>query len=106
MRILEFEVKKQRLVKRRACDFSGLVRGSVNYLSARLYFTNDEWQQCSIKIARFWVQGREYAVLLDENDSCIVPKEAVNSDTFGVSVLGVAKTHKIETNAVYVRQGE
>lgn len=104
MRILEFNVAKQRLTKKRDCDFGGLVAGSVGYLHAKFYFSENEWGNCSDKIARFWLDEEEYAVRLDENNSCVIPSKVLTVDKFEVSVLGVAPDYRIDTNKIAVRQ--
>lgn len=104
MRILEFNVKKQRLTKKTNCDFSGIVARSVGYLQAKFHFSENEWGKCSTKIARFWVNEQEHAERLDENNCCIIPPEALTGSTFKVSVIGAASGYKIETNRISVRQ--
>ena len=104
MRILEFNVAKQRLTKKQDCDFSGLVAGSVGYLHAKFYFSANEWGDCAKKIARFWLDEQEYAVCLDKNNSCIIPHEALTGKKFKVSVIGAAPGYQIETNKISVRQ--
>ena len=103
MRILEFNVDKQRLSKSPDCDFSGLVAGSVGYLRTKFYF-QDDWDKCSTKIARFWIKNQEYAKYLDENNSCDIPSEVTTSKKFEVSVIGAAPGYQIETNKIPVRQ--
>lgn len=104
MRILEFEIEKQRLKKRQLCDFSGLVAGSVGYLQAKFYFSENEWGSCSDIVARFWIGDKEHAALLDKNNSCAIPPEVLTGDKFEVSILGVAPGYRIETNKISVRQ--
>lgn len=104
MRILEFNINKQRLNKKIGCDFSGLVAGSVGYLQAKFYFSEDEWVGCTSKIARFWLDGVEHAEELDSNNSCVIPSEVLTGSKFEVSVLGAAPGYKIKTNKIAVRQ--
>lgn len=104
MRILEFNVSKQRLTKKIDCDFSGLVAGSVGYLKSVFHFSDGEWNKCSMKIARFWIDELEYAVLLDEQNSCTIPSEVLTGNKFEVSIVGAASGYKIETNKISVRQ--
>lgn len=104
MRILEFNVQKQRLIKDRNCDFSGLVAGSVGYLHAKFSFSENEWGDCSIKIARFWLGEKEHAMVLDNNNCCEIPPEVLTGNIFQVSVVGAASGYKIETNKINVRQ--
>lgn len=104
MRILEFNVNKQRLNKKPNCDFSGLVAGSVGYLRAKFYFSDDDWHYCATKVARFWIDDKEYAEKLDLNDCCDIPAEVLIGSKFEVSMLGAASDYRIETNRVTVRQ--
>lgn len=87
------------------CDFSGLVARSIGYLRAKFYLSKNEWDNCTTKIARFWIDDREHARMLDSNNSCDIPPEVLAGDTFAVSVLGVAPDYRIETNKIYVKQG-
>lgn len=102
-RILEFEVDRQRLTKKRDCDFSNIVSGTIGYLKARFYFSQNEWESC-IKAASFWVKDQEYAALLDENNTCTIPKEALTTDQFAVTVTGQHSGFRITTNATKVKQ--
>ena len=104
MRVLEFEVQKQRLKKKSTCDFSGLVAGSIGYLRAKFYFSENEWGSCSDKIARFWIDDQEHAKRLDVNNSCDIPPQVLTGSKFEVSVIGVAPGYKIETNKIIVKQ--
>ena len=105
MRILEFEVKKQRLMKKPTCDFSGLIAGSVGYLQATFHFSESEWGKCANKVARFWLDNEEHAVLLGKDNSCIIPPEVLTGSKFEVSVIGAAPGYRIETNKINVKQG-
>lgn len=104
MRILEFTINKQRLLKKKNCDFTGLVAGSVGYLKAKFYFS-EEWTKCGVKIVRFWLDGKEYAVKLDNSCSCDIPPEALTGDHFEVSVIGASTGYTIETSKITVKQG-
>ena len=105
MRILEFNVSKQRLTKRPECDFSGLVAGSIGYLKAKFYFSENDWVECPNKFARFWIGDNEYAKQLDNDNACDIPPEVLTGSKFEVSVLGAAPGYRIETNRINVRQG-
>lgn len=104
MRILEFNVAKQRISKKQDCDFSGLVAGSVGYLYAKFYFSENEWNKCTDKVARFWIGEQECAKRLGEDNTCVIPPEVLTGKRFEVSVIGVGTDYKIETNKVNVRQ--
>lgn len=104
-RVLEFVVDKQRLTKKKDCDFSNIVAGSVGYLRAKFYFS-DEWDNC-LKIGRFALnESEEFPVRLDSKDSCFIPKEALTGDKFFVSVLGANPDapFRIKTAEIKVKQ--
>lgn len=103
-RILEFDVQKQRLRKRAGCDFTGIVAGSVGYLRAKFYLSPEEWQDCTVKVARFWLGDKESSVKLDSNCSCEIPSEVLTGEKFSVSVLGKSSNYQIETNEIKVKQ--
>ena len=103
MRKLMFNVEKQCVTKQKDCDFSGIVAGSVGYLHAKFCFS-EEWNQCVTKIARFWNSGNEHSVILDANNECEIPPEALTNRVFEVSVMGVAPSIRIDTNKTKVRQ--
>lgn len=102
MRTLEFTVDCQKVRKKSDCDFSGIVAGSVGFLRAKFYFSQ-EWSDCK-KAASFWVESQEHSVILDENDSCTIPAEALSTERFEVSVTGAKRGYKITTNKTKVRQ--
>ena len=104
MRILEFNVVKQRITKKQDCDFSGLVAGSIGYLQAKFHFSENDWDKCAKKVARFWIGDLEHAVELGEDNICVIPPEVLTGKRFKVSVIGAAPDYKIETNKTDVRQ--
>lgn len=104
MRILEFNVEKQRITKKQDCDFSELVAGSIGYLYAEFHFSQNEWSKCTQKVARFWIGDREYAKLLSDSNICEIPPEVLTGKRFSVSVLGVGNDYQIETNKISIRQ--
>lgn len=105
-RTLEFVVDKQRLMKNRNCDFSRIVAGTVGYLRAKFYFS-EEWEGC-VKIATFESDAVEEpkSVVLDIEDSCDIPAEVLTAERFYVSVLGGKTDYRINTNKSKVRQVE
>ena len=104
MRKLEFDVNKQRITKNKDCDFHGLVAGSIGYLTAKFNFSSSEWGRCTNRVARFWIDDKEYAELIDDDNGCVIPQEVLTGRKFEVSVLGVSPGYRIETNRVSVRQ--
>lgn len=102
MRILSFSVKGQRLTKDKECNFSDIVAGSENYLKAK-FWVSPEWYGCK-KAASFWVGDQEYAVMLDEDSECFIPKEVLSEEMFKVSLTGVMGDYKITTGKTKVKQ--
>ena len=105
MRTLEFDIRGQKLEKKEGVDFGGLVAGTAGYLQAKFWFYGNEWREC-VKAASFFSDGIEHAAVLDSNDICIIPKEALTGRRFSVSVTGIRKGFKIETNRTDVKQEE
>lgn len=102
-RVLEFVVTGQKLTKKPGCDFSKIVAGSVGYLRAKFYFSRKEWADCK-KAASFWYNDTEHAVLLDDDNSCVIPSEALVGRTFEVSVTGAREDGLIPTSKLKVKQ--
>lgn len=101
MRTLAFNVNSQQITKDPACDFSGLVAGTRNYLQAHFTFSH-EWDDCLL-VASFWRGKKEYAVRIVDG-VCDIPPEALVGATFRVSVTGQKGGYRIPTNRVTVRQ--
>lgn len=95
MLIIEFSVKNQRLSRYTA----GVVASnSYGYLKFKFNFYTNDWAKVSIKMANFSYKGRNYPVLIDENNMCTVPQEVIKTGTFSVSVFGGG----ITTNTVNI----
>lgn len=101
MRTLAFNVNSQQLTKDPACDFSGLVAGTRNYLQACFSFSQ-EWADCQL-VASFWRGKKEHAAYI-VNGVCDIPPEALVGRTFKVSVTGQKGDYRITTNKVVVHQ--
>ena len=102
MRTLEFVVKGQKMIKKADCDFTNIIAGSKGYLRAKFYFESDEWKD-SKKVAGFWSGGQEFAAFLDD-DSCLIPEEALTRYYFLVRVTGIKGYQRIKTSTIEVRQ--
>lgn len=100
-RVLRFIVQGQAVRLDPACDFSGLVAGSVGYLHAEFQL-DSAWNGCKVA-ASFWRGGREYAVLL-RSGACLIPAEAVTGKLVGVSLTGVRQGYRLTTNRIYIEQ--
>ena len=102
MRELKFIVNGQSLQKDPNCDFSGIIRGSKGYLVAQFSF-DSSWKGCTIA-ASFWHFGKEYAVLV-QNNRCMIPDEALEGFSVGVTLRGIKKGYSISTNKAMFKQG-
>ena len=83
MRVLTYKVKGQKIIP--TGIHSGLIAGTKGYLKAQFEF-DDSWKDC-VKVASF-TNNNEHACKLDENNSCIIPDEALTDSTFKVTVEG------------------
>lgn len=90
MRTLNYKVMGQRIL--RVGDHTGLVAGTKGYVLAKFEFDKD-WEDCT-KVASFYNNGEEYAVLL-KSDECVIPHEALTSSSFKVSVEGRKSDYRI-----------
>lgn len=85
MLVIKFSVKNQRLSR----YTSGVIASnSYGYLKFEFNFMTNDWNNVSVKMANFSYRGRNYPVLIDENNMCLVPKEVIKSPEFAVSVFG------------------
>lgn len=102
-RVLEFTVDRQRITRKRGCDFSHIVSGSVGYLKAKFHFISGEWKGCR-KAASFWINDKESAELLDKSNTCLIPTDVLVGEKFEVSVTGVRDGLLFSTNKTKVKQ--
>lgn len=103
MRDLNFEVDGQSL--RKVGDFSGIIRGTKNYLKCHFSFEDNDWFGLR-KIAVFENQGEPSAVMLERDNTCQVPNEVTDGTYFKVSIVGISgKDKKIITNKELINQG-
>ena len=100
MRTLTYQVKSQRLLP--TGNHSGLIAGSQGYLKAMFVF-DDEWNGC-VKVASFFNNGSEHAVLLDKNNECMIPTEALTNSIFEVCVEGRKDNYRILSSKIKERQ--
>lgn len=102
MRTLEFFVNVQRITKNPDCDFSGVAAGTKGYMYAKFSFSA-EWDGFE-KAASFFAEGKEYPVVLDEDDACEIPSEALLGTLFFVGVTGKMNEKILTTNTCAVYQ--
>ena len=100
MRTLVYKVTDQQLSP--VGDHSNIVAGSKGYLRARFEF-NNEWDGCT-KVASFFNNGIEHASILDTDESCEIPEEALTGTSFEVSVEGRKPGYRIASKRIKERQ--
>lgn len=104
MRTLDFIVNKDTIEQDPSCDFTGLFPGKNDSVQARFTFS-PEWKNRA-KVVAFWsILNNEYSprVLNDEN-VCEIPEEALSRPAFKVQVLGKQRGRKYHTNLITVYQ--
>lgn len=100
MRTLTYTVKSQRLLP--TGDHFGLIAGTKGYIKALFTFSED-WDDC-LKVASFFNNGEEYAVILDDNNECEIPTEALTGSFFEVCVEGRKENYRILSSRIKERQ--
>lgn len=86
MLILKLNVRNQRLSK---FNSAVIASNSVGYLYCQFNFLTNDWDKVSVKMANFSYKGRNFPVLVNENNMCEVPAEVIKPNrTFSVSVFG------------------
>lgn len=105
MRVLRFIVDGVTIKADPTCDFSNLYPGAGEQIQAKFTFSS-EWESM-IKVVGFWsVLNKEYPPQpLNEDNTCLIPAEALESVAFKIKVLGGKRRSAItRTNEVVVYQ--
>ena len=108
MRKLRFIVENNTIKKDPSCDFSGLFPGKNPSVAAEFSFS-DEWTD-AIKVAAFWsMLDSEYDPQVLENDSCVIPTEALARSAFKIQVIGkktkqIYDQTRLSTDKLTIRQ--
>ena len=87
MRTLRFVVNLQKISPDPACDFSGLVSGTAEYLKAAFKFSK-EWSG-TVKVAEFrkYLCSEPVSVPIINNE-CAIPAEVTDGKAWNVKVVG------------------
>lgn len=93
--IIEFSISNQRMSR---YTTGVIASNSYGYLKFKFNFKTDDWADASVKMANFSYKGRNYPVLVDEDNMCTVPEEVIKPGIFSVSVFGGG----ITTNTVKI----
>lgn len=104
MRTLKFIVDNDTLMKDNSCSFAGLFPGTNQDIRAEFSFSPG-WTGIS-KVAAFYsMLEKEYAPqIIDNENGCIIPPEALNLPAFKMQVLGNNRGKIITTNTYTVYQ--
>lgn len=92
MFIIQMNVSNQRLTRYTAGVVSS---NSAGYLKLKFVFRTNDWKNVSVKMANFSYRGRNYPVLIEDDNTCFVPKEVIKIPSFSVSVFGGGITSNI-----------
>ena len=106
MKTLRFLVTEQTIAKDPSCDFSGLFPGLHEQVKVEFDFSAD-WAN-HVKVAGFWsTLGTEFPPKLLENDSCMIPAEALTRPSFKMRVYGKKRgiARKTDLITIYQRGG-
>lgn len=104
MRTLRFIVDGESIKQDPFCDFSGLFPGRNPDVQAEFSFS-PEWKN-KVKVAAFWsILGTEYEPqALQDDNTCIIPPEALGTAAFKIQVLGKKGPFRLTTNKLTIRQ--
>ena len=101
MRNLQFVVEGQKLSP--TGDFSGIVRGTKNYLRCQFKFVDTDWSGMVVA-AVFEKRGIEYPVLIDSNRTCVIPEDVTSEKSFRLNLIGKTGNRIIKTNKLLLSQ--
>lgn len=102
MRTIKFKVNQQRI--KNLDSICHIYQGTDNYLNLEFIF-NDDWDGCK-KAISFIRSDKPELVLLLQNDSCTVPKEAFDGLTLQFYLVGKKlPNYRIETQKFNIKLG-
>lgn len=105
MRELKFIIDKQSIAYEPDCDFSGIVQGTSNYLSASFSFSK-EWNGF-VKVAEFRsginATNPIFPVAIT-NGKCLVPSEVTKGRSWSVRIVGKKADTVLTTKSIRVTQ--
>lgn len=108
MRTLRFIVDGESIKQDPTCDFGGLFPGKNPNVQAEFVFSS-EWENAT-KVAAFWsMLDKEYEPQVIDDETCIIPSEALTRASFKIQVFGKKgktrlNTAKLTTNKLTIRQ--
>ena len=103
MRVLHFIVDGEKIYQDPSCDFGGLFPGRNYDVQAEFTFSND-WDN-KAKVAAFWsIRGAEYDPQVLQDNTCMIPPEALDRAAFKIQVLGKKGNASTSTNKLVILQ--
>lgn len=88
-------------------DTFGVVADSVEYLKVEFDFSSSDFGGITTAVfSPFYNKGINYEVVLDDNNSCIVPEEVIKHRGFNVSIYSVIGNKKITSDKFSVPVAE
>ena len=104
MRTLKFIVTDKTLAQDPTCSFNGLFPAPNQKIEAKFSFSK-EWENIP-KVAAFYsLLNREFEPqVLNEENRCLIPKEALNLPVFRIQILGFDRDRILETTTLNVIQ--
>lgn len=104
MRTLKFIVTDKTLAQDPTCSFTGLFPAPNQKIEAEFSFSK-EWENIP-KVAAFYsLLNREFEPqVLNEENRCLIPKEALNLPAFRMQVLGINGNAIMSSNVITIFQ--
>ena len=88
-------------------DTFGVVADSVEYLKVEFDFSSSDFGGITTAVfSPFYNKGINYEVVLDDNNSCIVPEEVIKHRGFNISIYSVIGNQKITSDKFSVPVAE
>lgn len=105
MRELRFLINKQTIEQDPSCDFSGIVQGTANWLTASFLFSKD-WDGF-VKVAEFRVgmnNSNPTTPVPIVKGRCSIPSEITKGRTWSVRIVGKKDDTILTTKSIRVTQ--
>ena len=104
MRKLKFNVTGSTIERDPYCDFTGLFPGKNDNVEAEFTFSQ-EWKSRAKVVAFRSILDKEYPPrILNEENVCQIPKEALQRPSFTIQVLGKRRGQTFKTNTITIYQ--
>ena len=103
MRVLRFIVDGEKIYQDPLCDFGGLFQERNCDVQAEFTFSHN-WDD-KTKVAAFLsIRGAEYEPQVLQDNTCMIPPEALDRAAFKIQVLAKKGNTSISTNKLVILQ--